>query len=200
MQLRLELCSNALVKRSCLGVRRWRFRTRLCQHSGESSVFQRVARDGWKREMILADERTESSKKTYLRQLESYLLINGVLWKAGGQQTFRQWLNSRWDKRMMISTLPLSLLVWYLFSSPHPDSTMPPCILITPDLVLQHQRTITLSLGKELWRQVGPLRNVVLMTLVTQGILKGSTLGLDFGFSNPGPYTLWLGNGVGSLS
>ena len=47
---------------------------------------------------------------------------------------------------------------------------------------------------------MGPLRNVVLMTLVTQGILKGSTLGLDFGFGNPGPYTLWLGNGVGSLS
>lgn len=53
--------------------------TRLCQHSGELSVFQRVATDGWKREMVLADKRTENSKETYLRQLESYLYINGVL-------------------------------------------------------------------------------------------------------------------------
>ena len=40
--------------------------------------------------------------------------------------------------------------------------------------------TISMSLGKEMQRQVGPLRNAVLMTLVTQGILKWSTLGPDF--------------------
>lgn len=63
-------------------------------------------------------------------------------------------------------------------------AVLPPPRLCASSLLLiwsfSIRGTISTSLGKEIQRQMGPLRNVVLMTLVTQGILKRSTLGPDF--------------------